>query len=1249
MESNVINVINVIGGKDKSLSSKPSGKDKKKPTFEEINTIIESSYYNNTNDNISTKHIEPLERLLFKKKFAPYVHMHESYNRWVSKDIVEYLVNGNYIIDEEIHDNNLIRHKIKFSNIEFNLPKDESTTADKILTPQIAKIRNFTYAGKITATVEQIMEEQNIQTGEIQSKVLYSDNIPICKIPIMVRSAFCVSQPGLAPNIKNTECPYDPGCNFISKGNEKVVISLEKLADDRIYIFSKDDENYISQITSKSKLVNGNLHIFRMYIDKDNAIMVILNKYIEVNICIILRALGIETDKDIYNHIVYDTKDIEMINVVKSSLIRNEQDIVQINEENKIIYTKKDALDYLMTKIINKKLSETNINDRVAQQQFLINEYFKNDFLPHIGTDQYSLITKGRFIGYMAHKLLLCYLKRNDPDNRDSYVNKRISLPGEILHNQFKPSMRKTLNETSKKFRKRRHNNIDKNYPNIISQISQSNTIELSLNQAMATGTFGVIGQKTKGVAQQEQRYTYLQYISYLRRVMTPTNDQSTNKVVNMRHVDQHCYGYIDSIETPEGNKIGMVKNLALSATVTMDLREQVPIIKEIIEKLIKTNKYDIYDFNIPITDYKKYIKIFINGEWIGFTKNAFKLINILKKKRSHGEIHRHVGIAYYTSTKKDICEIRINTDAGRLIRPLLTVSDNKLNLTKEMLDRINNLSYDIQGKINSLEQFLQEYPGIIEYVDVEESTNTLVAMYAQDVHENYKQYNTEIDNPNEKGDKINRYTNIYKMYTHCEFHPMMMLGTITSNIPLMEHNQAPRNYYNFAQVRQAMGIPTTNFKKGAFITFHLLNTMKPLVISRSADYTHTDKLPAGEMAVVAIQSYGGYNQEDSIIINLSAVERGFMRAHTYKKYEDISKKNIYSKQEDEFGIKDKSLVIMNEKEKNYSKVNDKGFAPEETKLNNGDIIITKVIQLDDKKDAKIYKDESQIYKSNVSGHVDKVWHNKLTDADGYAMIKMRVRSERIPVIGDKFCSRHGQKGTIGARLRAQDMPFTEKDGIQPDIIINPCCIPSRMTIAQLFETVIGKAASLIGKFIDGTPFTNININDISRILELYGYNGHGEEAMYCGQTGIKFRTTIFIGPTYYLRLKHMVLDKSHGRSTGPRQIVNRQPMEGRAANGGLRFGEMERDCQIAYGNALTLKERLVNLSDPYFAPLCNNCGEIATKMKQVEAYYCPICNKSDITLTEMPYSIKLLMQNLKTVGMNMKLFPKSSIYTKQE
>lgn len=964
--------------------------------------IIDSKYYDNVTDKITTKDFEPVERLLFKKQYAQYTHIYDSYNRWIDKSIPEYLTKARHIIYEERNENSVVRHLFRFSNIEFHLPRDE-TPNEKIITPTIAKIRNLTYSSKLMAKVEQIMEIQDIRTKQITTNVLYTDTIPIAKIPIMIRSAFCVTNTNIAPNVKNMECPYDPGCGFIVKGSEKFITSLEQIADNRIYVFTRkgtdDDLIYFAKITSRARSVYGNAHMCEMSIDKNMGIRVNIGKNIDINVFILMRALGIETDKDIYEHIVYDLSDSEMVNVVKQSLFSNNSEMVVFPDgKTDIIIKQTQALEYLKTKMFSRRFSDTNQQDKLDQQYYAIVEYLKNDFLPHLGNTEEQLLIKGKFLGYMSHSLLLCYLGRSEPDNRDSYVNKRVELPGELLNQLFKPAVKKMINETSKKFRKKIRGMQGANYPNVISVILQSNTIEITIIQSLATGAWGGIGSKRKGVAQMLQRFTFLQSISYLRRVMSSSSDK-TNKNINMRYVDQHCYGYIDSIETPEGENIGLVKNLALSSHVTLSMPEQIPIIKNILEGV----DY-IYGFDIPLIQYKRMAKIFINGEWIGFTDRAFKLINFLKDKRFNGEINRNVSFTYKESTNKDTREVRINTDGGRLIRPLLKVSNNELVITKEILAKINNNYYDIPDAINSLNQLLTEYPGIIEYVDVEESTNACIAMYARDVTENYDAANEALDNPNERGDLVNRYNKLYKRYTHCEIHPMLMLGFVSSNIVLMEHNQSPRNYYYFSQARQAMGIPTSNYKKTAALSYLLYNTSKPLVVSRASEYTNTDKLPAGENVVVAIASYGGYNQEDSIVMNMSAIDRGLFRATVYKKYEDVIKKNS-SGYEDEFGIKDKALVKgINEKEKNYNKVNEKGFAPEETKIVNGDILIAKVAQFTDKNDSRKYKDESQPYKSNVGGYVDRVWHNKLTNAENYPMIKMRIRSERVPIVGDKFC-----------------------------------------------------------------------------------------------------------------------------------------------------------------------------------------------------------------------------------------------------
>lgn len=811
------------------------------------------------NTNLSTTDLEPLcDLMLHKDRFAPYVHNLGSFGQYI-EDFVAYLKNNPFLLDEEIRssENLIIRNMLRFSDVTLHLPI-EDTPDEPILTPQIARLKNLTYASKMTVKAEQIQEVVNILTKQKQVNVLYSDVVPIGKIPIMVRSPFCVTRPDVAPNIKDTECQFDPGCIFIVKGGEKALLSLEKIGDDRILVFTKNDSTfpngkiYTCQINSKSPEVAGNLQICSVHMKKNMSIVLTMAKYTDIPVFIILRALGIETDQDIYRYIVYDMTDVDMLNIIKYSMDKAYEESVQLENGEKIqIRTQEQAIQYLMTKIkSNKKQSETDQHEKNMQKRVELMNILHNDFLPHENVNgrkgtTYNLLKKAYTLGYMIHRLLLCYLDRIKPDDRDSYVNKRVELPGTILYQATKLGMNKIMNDCIKKFNKKKMND---NYPNIIGHI-QSNNIEVNLNQLLATGAHG----KKKGVAQVKQVLTYLQGLSYHRRIMTPSVDASNSKVINMRHVDSHCYGYLDSIETPEGHKVGLVKSLALTATVTLNLAGQIPIIKEILNNL--PEDIEILSFDIPPLMFKKCTKIMINGEWIGFTKNGFKLVEFLKDKRLHGDIHKHVGISY----NRLYNEIRICTDGGRLIRPLLRVKNNKLLLTPEILNKINLGSVNMNDRINSFNQLLVEYPEVIEYVDVEESENILVAMYVKDLDEQHDKMNMIIKNPQLRGDNVNRFINTYKKYTHCEFHPMMQLGTISSNIVFTEHNQSPRNYYNFSQTKQAMGTYASNWRHRAdTVAYILFHPQLPLVTSKGAKYTMTDFMPAGENVIAAIACYSG-------------------------------------------------------------------------------------------------------------------------------------------------------------------------------------------------------------------------------------------------------------------------------------------------------------------------------------------------------------------------------------------------------
>jgi DNA-directed RNA polymerase II subunit RPB2 len=475
-----------------------------------------------------------------------------------------------------------------------------------------------------------------------------------------------------------------------------------------------------------------------------------------------------------------------------------------------------------------------------------------------------------------------------------------------------------------------------------------------------------------------------------------------------------------------------------------------------------------------------------------------------------------------------------------------------------------------------------------------------------------------------------------------------MMLGSSSSCIPFCDHNQAPRNIYNFSQAKQGKGIFATNERFRMDIGYRLANPSYPLVQTRAMKYLNTLDLPNGENVIVAIACYSGYNQEDSLIFNQSSLDRGLFRSYVLKKYTDEIKKNPSTSQDDKFTKPDPSKVSGIRKA-NYEKLNMAGYVPEETRIENGDIIIGKVSPIDPGSDnqSKIFKDTSQVYKSNVSATIDKVYTG-VYNSDGYEMYSVQVRSERTPNIGDKFASRHGQKGTCGIILSSADMPFT-KDGIQPDVIMNPNAVPSRMTVGQLLECVLGKVSALRGHFSDATPFNDYNIEEATEILKSYGFNEHGFEDLYCGMSGKKIRSKIFIGPTFYMRLKHLVQDKIHGRARGPRQVLTRQPPEGRARDGGLRFGEMERDCMIAHGMGQFLKERLVNTSDQYFVHVCSSCGLFARKKPDKNIYICQLCNQRNNIYTthkvEIPYAFKLLIQELEAINIVPKIKVETDIY----
>ena len=696
-------------------------------------------------------------------------------------------------------------------------------------------------------------------------------------------------------------------------------------------------------------------------------------------------------------------------------------------------------------------------------------------------------------------------------------------------------------------------------------------------------------------------RLTYVSALSHLRRVVAPL--EKSGKLVPPRQLHGTSWGFICPAETPEGAGVGIISNLAVLCTLTGPT-SMLPLIPFLERLAIPVDELDVAALK-PLT------RVQINGAWTHCTADGCALKAALDEARQRGVVNPAVSVSH--DMLKNV--VTIWCDAGRFLRPLHRVSNGEIATTHGDCSTWLNLTMG-SG----------ERRAPIVYVDPEEQRTSLIAMSP---------------------------SRVTRRNTHCEIHPSLIFGILASSIPFPDHNQSPRNTYQCAMGKQAMSVYVTNFDrcrtdKTAYI---LANPMRPLVETRISDILGLNKLPSGAMLIVAIGTYTGYNQEDSIIFNRAAVERGLMAATIYNTEKNEERKGVG---DDEIRGAPNGSKTRGMKFANYDKLNPDGLVPPNTPLANKDIIVGKYSQIranrnDPTKPIK-FKDSSVMFRSNGEDcYLDMNYTG--TNEEGHAFCKVRTRRLRPANIGDKFSSRHGQKGTVGLVLDEVDMPFTE-DGIRPDIIINPHAIPSRMTIAQLKETHLGTLLLHLGLLGDGTAFGDMKVIDVADALRRAGLSPYGNHVMRNGFTGAKIETEIFLGPCFYQRLKHMVADKQHSRGVGPRVVLTRQPAEGRARDGGLRFGEMERDCTMSHGASRFTKERTYDVSDKYEMVICADCGMPAISkmpsnddecrylppaiaaLKRKSIHYCRLCdNRSNFRIVAIPYAAKLLFQELTTLN----------------
>ena len=1072
-------------------------------------------------------------------------HQIESFNDFVNNQLERtiQMFNPVTIASEQDFDKKTKKHKldIEVTFSDFHLYRaqiHENNGATKLMFPQEARLRNFTYASTMTVDAN---IKYTIRTGEnlenVQTLHKSIPGIHIGKLPIMLKSSVCIlNQYSHINHAETGECAYDAGGYFIINGSEKTVLGQERAAENKVYCFniSKGNTkwNWLAEVKSvpDTKCISPK-QINMMIASKNNGFGFPI--YIQIPrvkhplpLFVLFRALSVLSDKDICEKIMLDLGSNDTNNNA-AILVSLQASIIDANT----VLTHEDAMRQVTSNVMYTPMNMDKETGAKKKRDFAT-DILTSDLFPHCKTATQKIY----FLGYMALRLIKCSLGILKQDDRDSYMNKRIDLTGALINNLFRNYFNKVVKDMTKQVIREVNTGSWRSTEDYLSIINKTNvykiikstTIENGLKRALSTGDFGLKNVNTNkvGVAQVLNRLTYVSSLSHLRRVNTPID--KSGKLIPPRKLHNTTWGFLCLAESPEGASVGVVKNISYMSHIT------IPSNPESLHSQIESH-IDTLDKFADCKDLYDKVKVFVNGAWVGISRDPIELFTVLKEKKCRGMINVYTSIVFDIRNK----EIRVCSDAGRITRPVLRVKDNKSFISADLLHKLDRkeLSWDdlvTDCKIDN---------AIIEYIDPEEQNFSMIAMKRTDLRNSLLQRGSQNYN-----------------YTHCEIHPSTIFGILASCIPFPEHNQSPRNTYQCAMGKQAMGMYVTNFYNRMDKTAYVLsNPMRPLVDTRVMRMIKLDEIPSGAPVIVAIMSYTGYNQEDSILINKGAIDRGLFSATIYHTEKDEDKK---LNGDEEIRCKPDSTKTKGMKFGNYGKLNSKGVIPENSIIENRDIIMGKVIPIKENRNdhTKLvkYEDVSKMHRTTEDSYVDRNYMER--NGDGYVICKVRIRTFRKPVIGDKLSSRHGQKGTIGNIIPEMDMPFT-KSGQRPDIIINPHAIPSRMTIAQLKETLLGKVLLELGLFGDGTSFGELDVYTIRNELLKLGYENNGNELLYNGLSGEQIESEIFMGPAFYQRLKHMVNDKQHSRSIGPMVNLTRQPAEGRSRDGGLRFGEMERDC----------------------------------------------------------------------------------------
>ncbi len=1107
-------------------------------------------------------------------------------------------------LDEQ--DNLKIKHKIEVTvggpdgtNIYFDKPL--ARDSERLLFPNEARLFDQTYATNIYADIDIKYSSQETGPSSNTFATINTeriDRVMIGLFPILLRSRLCALH-GLPPDaIKDAgECPFDAGGYFIIDGKEKVCVAQERTVTNHLFVSQAHDvdkylyEAFIRCISETRSIFPKTI---RFFVSLNNTISVnVPHIETDIPITVLFRALGVTSDHAICRLVCKTSTSLAEDQVIMDFL---RPSFLECDG----IFTQVAAATHLSTFV---ELKTT------AHLYHLIHE----NLFPNI--DSRNLAVKAEYLAFLVASLIRSVVT-GDMSDRDNFVHKRIGVTGYLLadvfkdyYNEFRRSLRNTLDREYEARKWSQHADLTGHITKTnIGNFCDASIIRNGIMKSMK-GWWGV--DDAQGIVQDLNRISYLAYLSHIRRVSLPLKGSQV-KLRRPHQLDASQYGMMCPSESPDGGNIGLLKNFAVTCCVSSDVPTS------ILMAALAPFQHDLHFIHDETTSSRvapsTATKLFINNSYVGLCDAAATphLVRWLKLLRRNSLIPPHISIAWHVLKER----VELFTESGRCLRPLLVVEDGHrllldLDAVRETddwntwttgatrkehattyIDPFDHFNISDRSNITTLVELLSANQCAIEYIDVSETSVCTIAMQPSAVE------------------------GTLTKYTHCEIHPSTMFSLFTATIPFANHNAAPRVVFAGSQGKQAVSVYTSTFNNRIDTVGYVLHyAQKPIVKTRYADYFKTDSLPNGENLIVAIATYTGYNQEDSVIINRSAIDRGMFNVSYFK---NVSAEESQDADDGDVEIKFGRPAPTGEGSASsgaYDALDVNGMPTLNTRLHEGDVVFGRIGI-----DAQTHATSDKSLKANraVYGHVDRVVLYPSNDANN-RRAKLRLRNVRKPVLGDKVASRHSQKGVIGMILNHEDMPFSSS-GIVPDMIINPHAFPSRMTVGHLLESIFAKACVLSGHTYDAMAFEHHDVNQAFGALAEYGLDEYGNEILHNGRTGDMIACDIFMAPTYYLRLKHMVDDKINYRTQGSVISLTKQPAKGRATGGALRIGEMETNALIAHGSAGFLKETLVNRADEYDFYVDREKGSVVAQ------------NPMQSRLVA-PYSFKLMTQELQAMA----------------